>query len=281
MASFAAQNSTGENFSYKELTTFTKIRECVTLVCITAKLQISLDEQQRITKTWRLLMDYCIAFVIAGLAHNQYNYHCADLIEMFTNIAALAWKSPDPAGGNLNQLAVDLMRQILTADVECYVVPALDAIKDTNVGITKQQNKPENLILTNHWFQSTESTPDRHRATQCLMAADNKSREIWNLTGQIRTLLESIQGDVEWTTDGYVDGIPIYQYTGKQLAKVNDAISDLDLHHRIHTIWDPIAEPTEGNKKTSQPRIQTLPPPTPTISRREPPRRLSHPCFTP
>jgi len=84
MASFAAQNSTGDNFSYKELTTFTKIRECITLVCITAKLQISLDEQQRIAKTWQLLMDYRIAFVIAGLARDQYNYHCTDLIEMFT-----------------------------------------------------------------------------------------------------------------------------------------------------------------------------------------------------
>ena len=54
MASFTTQNSTGENFSYmyKELTTFTKIQERVTLVCITAKLQISLDEQQRIAKTW-------------------------------------------------------------------------------------------------------------------------------------------------------------------------------------------------------------------------------------
>ncbi len=109
MASFATQNSTGENFSYKELTTFTKIRERVTLVCITAKLQISLNEQQRVAKTWQLLMDYRIAFIIAGLARDQYNYHCADLIEMFTNIAALAWKSPDPAGGNLDQLAVDLM----------------------------------------------------------------------------------------------------------------------------------------------------------------------------
>ncbi len=98
------------------------------------------------------------------------------------------------------------------------------------------------------------------------MAADNKSQEIWNLTGQIRTLLESIQGDVEWTTDGYVDGIPIYQYTGKQFAKVNDVISDLDLHRRIRTIWDPIVEPAEGNKKTSRPCIQTLPPSTPTIS---------------
>src|SRR6266550_3254573 len=105
------------------------------------------------------------------------------------------------------------------------------------------------------------------------MAADNKSREIWNLTGEIQSLLESIQGDVKWTTDRYVDGIPIYQYTGEQLAKVNDAISDLDLHHRICTIWDPVAEPTEGNKKTSRPHIQTLPPPTPTIPRREPPRR--------
>src|SRR6266576_5878310 len=122
-------------------------------------------------------MDYCIAFVIAGLACDQYNYHCADLIEMFTNIAALAWKSPDPAGGNLDQLAVDLIRRILTADVERYVVPALDAIKDANVGITTQQNKLDNLILTNHWFQSTESTPNRHRATRCLMATDNKSQE--------------------------------------------------------------------------------------------------------
>ena len=86
MASLATQNSTSDNFSYKGLTTFTKIRECVTLVCIMAKLQISLDEQQRIAKTWQLLMDYHITTVIAGLAHNQYNYHCADLIEMCTNI---------------------------------------------------------------------------------------------------------------------------------------------------------------------------------------------------
>src|SRR6266576_6017805 len=119
-------------------------------------------------------MDYCIAFVIAGLACNQYNYHCADLIEVFTNIVVLVWKSPDPAGGNLNQLAVNLVHRILTADIECYVVPALDAIKDMNVGITKQQNEPDNLIMTNHWFQYTKSTPDWHRATRCLMAADNK-----------------------------------------------------------------------------------------------------------
>ena len=137
----------------------------------------------------------------------------------------------------------------------------------------QQQNELDNLILTNHWFQSTESTPDQHWATQCLMATDNKSQEIWNLTGQIWTLLESIQGDVEWTTDRYVDGIPIYQYTGEQLVKVNDAISDLDLHCQIHTIWDPIAEPMKGNKKTHQPRIQTLSPPTPTIPWWDPPQR--------
>jgi len=165
MASFAARNSTSNNFSYKELTTFTKIQERVTLVCIMAKLQIPLDEQQRISKIWELLMDYCIASVIARLAQDQYNYHCTDVIKMFTNIAALARKSPDPAGGNLDQLAVDLMRQILMADIKRYIVTALDAIKDANVGVTKQQNKPNNLILTNHWFQSTESTPDWHRAT--------------------------------------------------------------------------------------------------------------------
>ncbi len=78
-------------------------------------------------------MDYWIAFVIAGLAQDQYNYHCANLIEMFTNIAALAWESPNLAGGNLDRLAVDLIHRILTADIECYVVPALDAIKDANV----------------------------------------------------------------------------------------------------------------------------------------------------
>jgi len=60
MASFAARNSTSNNFSYKELTTFTKIQERVTLVCIMAKLQIPLDEQQRISKIWELLMNYCI-----------------------------------------------------------------------------------------------------------------------------------------------------------------------------------------------------------------------------
>ncbi len=64
---------------------------------------------------------------------------------------------------------------------------------------------------------------------------------------------------------------PSINTLAKQLAKVNDAISDLDLHRQIRTIWDPVAESMERNKKTSQPHIQTLPPPTPTIPRQDPP----------
>jgi len=91
-------------------TTYTKVRDRVTLICDAARLQIDYFDQERIARIWRLLMDLRTATTLAGQAREQYNYHCAVLIETFVNVTALYWEDIHLKGGNLDQLAIALLR---------------------------------------------------------------------------------------------------------------------------------------------------------------------------
>ena len=78
--------------------------------------------QHRLAALWCLLMDLNHATAIALAARSIYNYHCGDLVETFGNLISLQWSSPSALspGGNINQLAVNILRRILTADIEHY-----------------------------------------------------------------------------------------------------------------------------------------------------------------
>ncbi len=56
----------------------------------------------------------------------MHNHQCRDLVEIFTNIARLVWTQRTPPGGNLDQLAIDLIEQMITADVERYLDTAIE-----------------------------------------------------------------------------------------------------------------------------------------------------------
>ena len=77
-------------------------------------------------------MDPNHATALTLTARSIYNYHCGDLFETFGNLVSLRWSSPSTLspGGNINQLTVDILRRILTADVERYYNHAMDALKD-------------------------------------------------------------------------------------------------------------------------------------------------------
>ena len=155
--------------SYHGITTYTKVRDRVTLICNAARLQVDIFDQERIARVWRLLMDFRTATTLAGQARDQYNYHCADLIETFVNVTSLYWEDVHPKGGNLDQLAIDLLRRLLTADIERYIILAIESIDDQRFGLKIQPHDQNNRIAVNHWLRATEATPDRHQATRCIM----------------------------------------------------------------------------------------------------------------
>jgi hypothetical protein len=52
-------------------------------------------------------------------ARKLFNWQCADLIEIFINIAKLEWNKPLYPGTSIEQFGLDLLGRILAADVEC------------------------------------------------------------------------------------------------------------------------------------------------------------------
>ena len=75
-------------------------------------------------------MDPNHATALALTTRSIYNYHCGDLIETFRNLISLQWSSPSALSPGGNQLAVDILRKILTADIERYYNRTMDALKD-------------------------------------------------------------------------------------------------------------------------------------------------------
>ena len=96
--------------------------------------------------------DHAAAIVLA--TRSVYNYHCRDLVETFGNLISLQWTSlfalsPE---GNINQLAVNILRRILTADVKHYYNHAMDALKDGEYKKQLYIQDVQNLIQTNAVF---------------------------------------------------------------------------------------------------------------------------------
>ena len=111
-----------ENYTppFTTLRTSAQLKEWLTLINTFARFNINEDMKHRLAALWCLLMDPNHATALALAARSVYNYHCGDLIETFRNLISLQWSSPSALspGGNIDQLAVDILRRILTADVE-------------------------------------------------------------------------------------------------------------------------------------------------------------------
>ena len=76
------------------------------------------DYQDRLQLLWGLLQDVRIIIAISNCARYVFNWQCAELIEVFANIAKMEWQSDVPAGSSIKQLGFDVLRRLIAADVE-------------------------------------------------------------------------------------------------------------------------------------------------------------------
>jgi hypothetical protein len=77
---------------------------------------------------WSLLKDDRFAVAATQRARGLFNWQCADLIEIFINIAKLEWNKPLCPGTSIEQFGLDLLRRILATDVECLYDAAIEDI---------------------------------------------------------------------------------------------------------------------------------------------------------
>src|SRR5258705_10286570 len=110
---------------YADIRTSQQIADCITYINITAHLGITPEDQNRLTWIWRMSTDLILSEIISKTTRAVFNYHCADLIELWINLTMLGWTADEQGAlptGNIDQMALDILRQLLTADIKRYLI---------------------------------------------------------------------------------------------------------------------------------------------------------------
>ena len=161
---------------------------------------------ERICRLWRLISDARIAKAITILARERLNYHCADLVEIWTNVNRMQWYTRLPHGCTIHQFGIDLLRRLLAADVERFYDQAIiDARNEIHPPYTIHSN-PNNNIAINHWSQMTQIVPDMQHALELANRTEINAIALADLADRIKEIAESSRRTSEWTEQLYTEG---------------------------------------------------------------------------
>ena len=104
--------------TFERVQTTADINRRLTTIATTMGYRLEKDYQDRLQLLWGLLQDVRIIIAISNCARYVFNWQCAELIEVFANIAKMEWQSDVPAGSSIKQLGFDVLRRLIAADVE-------------------------------------------------------------------------------------------------------------------------------------------------------------------
>jgi hypothetical protein len=96
--------------SMTELITLPHLQDSLSHIC---------NDQHRLARLWSLLKDNRFAVAITQRARGLFNWQCADLIEIFINIAKLEWNEPLCPGTSIEQFGLDLLRRRRRMPLRC------------------------------------------------------------------------------------------------------------------------------------------------------------------
>ncbi|KAF8637741.1 hypothetical protein AX14_010270 [Amanita brunnescens Koide BX004] len=149
------------------------------------------------------------------------NYHCADPIKSFGNLISLKWPTDSPASTKMNieHYAINLLRRIHTADIECYYDCAFDSYKYiTDRSRTKEAHNPHNLIV-----------PDRQWGNNFINDTLIHVANIEDAIHEIVETLNSINHTAELISLVYPDGMPTIPPSLNVQKILKEVLTKLDL----------------------------------------------------
>src|SRR6266576_3161672 len=176
----------------------------------------------------------------------MHNHQCRDLVEIFTNIARLTWTQCIPPRGNLDQLAIDLIERMITADVERYLDTAIEMRANRHTRPIAQNPTSRHVITFEH-CASGVTGPDRHHSETFIREMEQAIGDLFNLITDIKTTLEGVQSNTEWISCGQQLGFRTYTPNQEERNRINSAISDLDLHRTVHPRHERVQKERELN----------------------------------
>jgi hypothetical protein len=156
-----SRQTQSRNQSFSNLKSGQEIHDRINYIAAFAGLIITHDDQHQLARLWSLLKDNRFAVAVAQRARGLFNWQCADLIEIFINIAKLEWNKPLCPGMSIEQFGLDLLRRILAADVKRLYDAAIEDVRANQYGVIPKNENPMDLICMKYTHPLTTIAPDK------------------------------------------------------------------------------------------------------------------------
>jgi hypothetical protein len=216
------------NQSFSNLRSGQEIYDRINYIAAFAGLTIAHDDQHRLARLWSLLKDDRFAVAITQRARGLFNWQCADLIEIFINIAKLEWNEPLCPGTSIEQFGLDLLRRILAADVERLYDAAIDDVRANQYGVIPKNENPMDLIYMKYTHPLTIIAPDRSHTIELINNVQDKTNDLAYYINKLSDLAETIQRNTKWTKKVYLGGAKPQTLTGEVIFNIEHFIADVE-----------------------------------------------------
>jgi hypothetical protein len=216
------------NQSFSNLRSSQEIHDRINYIAAFAGLTIAHDDQHRLTRLWSLLKDDRFAIVVTERARGLFNWQCANLIEIFINIAKLEWNEPLCPGTSIEQFGLDFLCCILAADVERLYDAAIDDVRANQYGVIPKNENPMDLIYMKYTHPLTIIAPDRSHTIELINNIQDKTNDLAYYINKLSDLAETIQRNTKWTKKVYLGGAKPQTLTGEVIFNIEYFIADVE-----------------------------------------------------
>jgi hypothetical protein len=214
--------------SFSNLRSGQEIHDRINYIATFAGLTIAHDDQHRLTQLWSLLKDDRFTIAITQRARGLFNWQCADLIEIFINIAKLEWNEPLCPGTSIEQFGLDLLCHILATDVERLYDAAIDDVCANQYGVIPKNDNPMDLICMKYTHPLTTITPDRSHTIELINNIQDKTNDLAYYINKLSDLTETIQRNTKWTKKVYLGGAKPQTLSGEVIFNIEHFIADVE-----------------------------------------------------
>ena len=119
-------------------------------------------------------------------ARGKLNWHCAELLKVFTNIAKLEWFEQILPGNSIEQLGLDILHRLITADIEQFYQIVIQ--EHEQYGEIPRSNNPMDLLFLKHLHPLTMIMPDHSHVTELLDETHKKKQDLSFPIDQVHAL---------------------------------------------------------------------------------------------
>ena len=142
------------------------------------------------------------------------------------NIAKLEWIKQILPGNSIEQLGLDILCRLITADIERFYQITIQ--EREQYGEIPRSNNPMDLLFLKHLHPLTTIMPDHSHIMELLDEMHKKTQDLSFLIDQAHALTIRMKLVTNWTTRLYQNGAELVNFTTEQSSHVDHLLGCIE-----------------------------------------------------